>query len=136
MDQVREADPRLEAPTMVIEQWQAVLSERRVSAKEVIDAAVEQRQASFAGRPEFLHPDFREALLAVAGDGGAINGRRLGKWLSANQNRIINGMKIISDGVVSGITRWRLANHEVASTWKATNDDGYRHVQTVDYFSV
>jgi hypothetical protein len=96
MDQVREADPRLEAFNMVIEQWQAVLGQRRVSVKEVIDAAVEQRQASFAGRPEFLHPDFREALLVVAGDGGAINSRRLGKWLSANQNRIIDGMKIMA----------------------------------------
>jgi len=135
MEEVRGADPKLEALTMVIEQWQAVLGQRRVSVKEVIEAAVEQAPSLF-GRPEFRHPDFREALLAVAGDGGAINGRRLGKWLAANQNRIINGMKIISDGVVSGITRWRLANHEVTSTWKASNDDGYRHVQKVDHCSV
>ena len=38
-----------------------------------------------------MHPEFREALLAVAGHGGAINSRRLGKWLAANQKRIVEG---------------------------------------------
>jgi hypothetical protein len=108
MDEVRGADPKLDALTMVIEQWHAVLGERRVSAKEVIDAAVEQRSDGPFGRPAFVHPDFREALLVVAGDGGAISGRRLGRWLAASQNRIVGGMKIVADGVHTGIQRWRL----------------------------
>jgi hypothetical protein len=29
-----------------------------------------------------LNPNFREALLVVAGDGGFINSRRLGNWVS------------------------------------------------------
>jgi hypothetical protein len=77
--------------------------------KQVIDAAVEQKPG-FNPRTEFVHPDFREALLAVAGDHGVINGRRLGKWLSANQNRIVEGMKFVSDGIVTGIARWRLTS--------------------------
>ncbi|MGE3743604.1 MAG: PriCT-2 domain-containing protein [Geminicoccaceae bacterium] len=134
MEQIRDADPKLEALTMVIEQWQAVLGQRRVSVKEVIDAAVEQRHASFAGRPEFIHPDFREALLVVAGDGGAINGRRLGKWLSANQNRIIDGMKIMADGVLTGIMRWRLAIDQSASAWKMRGET-YQDFPMVDTVS-
>ena len=63
---------------------------------------------SFHGRADFINPEFREALLAVAGDGGAISGKRLGKWLSANQGRIVNTMRITPDGIVSGISRWRL----------------------------
>ncbi len=108
MDEVRGADPKLDALTMVIEQWHAVLGERRVSAKEVIDSAVEQRSDGPFGRSAFVHPDFREALLVVAGDGGAVSGRRLGRWLAANQNRIVGGMKIVTDGVLTGIQRWRL----------------------------
>jgi len=131
MDQVREADPRLEALTMVIEQWQAVLGQRRVSVKEVIDAVVEQRHASFVGRPEFIRPDFREALLVVAGDGGAINGRRLGKWLAANQNRIIDGMKIMADGFLVGIARWRLEIDSSATAWKI-GTGGFRDLPTGD----
>lgn len=40
---------------------------------------------------EFVNPEFREALLRVAGEGGAINGTRLGKWLSQHQNRVVAG---------------------------------------------
>lgn len=54
----------------------------------------------------------------VAGDGGAINSRRLGKWLSANQSRIIDGMKIMADGVLTGIARWRLAIDQDATAWR------------------
>lgn len=133
MEEVRGADPKLEALTMVIEQWQAVLGQRRVSVKEVIEAAVEQAPSLF-GRPEFRHPDFREALLVVAGDGGAINSRRLGKWLSANQNRIIDGMKIMADGVLTGIARWRLAIDQNATAWKI-GTGGFRDLPTGDRVS-
>lgn len=109
MDQVRGADPKLEALTMVIEQWLAVIGGARVSVKEAIDAAVEQRASGFS-RTEFIHPDFREALLSVAGEGGAVSGRRLGKWIAANQGRIVGGFKIVPAGVVAGLMRWRLAD--------------------------
>ena len=107
MDQIRGADPRLEALTAVVEQWHTHLGSRRVSVKEVIDIATDQRPGLY-GRGDFINPDFREALLAVAGDGGAISGRRLGKWLAANQGRIVNGMRILADGQHAGIIRWRL----------------------------
>ena len=57
---------------------------------------------------EFSHPDFREVLLTVAGDGGAINSRRLGKWLGANQGRIVSGCKILQDKLNAGTMTWRL----------------------------
>lgn len=107
MDSIRGADPKLEALTTVMEQWHTHVGSRRVSVKEVIDVATDQI-ASFHGRAEFINPDFREALLAVAGDGGAISGRRLGKWLAANQGRIVNGMRLTPDGQHAGVVRWRL----------------------------
>jgi hypothetical protein len=117
MEEVRSADPQQEARLSVAQQWHSVLGDRRVSVKQVIDAAVEI-EVGFNPRPEFLRPDFREALLAIAGDHGAINGRRLGKWLAGNQNRVVEGMKFISDGMVTGIARWRL----IASGDQVTND--------------
>ena len=107
MEQVRGADPKLEALTAVVEQWHAHVGSRRVSVKEVIDIATDQHTALY-GRGEFMRPDFREALLTVAGDGGAVSGKRLGKWLSANQGRVVNGMRILADGLYAGIMRWRL----------------------------
>jgi hypothetical protein len=117
MEEVRGADPKLEALTTVIEQWHTHLGNRRVSVKEVIDVATDQAPGLYT-RGEFINPEFREALLAVAGDGGAISGKRLGKWLSANQGRIVNAMRIVPDGIVSGISRWRLRenNGEVAGS--------------------
>ncbi len=57
---------------------------------------------------EFSHPDFREALLTVAGDGGVINSLRLGKWLGANCGRIVAGCRFLQDGLVAGTMTWRL----------------------------
>jgi hypothetical protein len=119
MDEVRNADPKLDALTMVIEQWQQIVGDRRVSAKQIIDTAVEQDGDHF-GRSSFVNPDFREALLVIAGDRGAVSGRRLGKWLAANQNRVIGGRKIVADGIVAGILRWRLASVDAPSGWQAT----------------
>ena len=131
MEEVRGADPKLEALTTVIEQWHTHLGSRRVSVKEVIDVATDQL-ASFHGRADFINPEFREALLAVAGDGGAISGKRLGKWLSANQGRIVNTMRITPDGIVSGISRWRLrgsCDEAAQSTPPASNIRPFPHHQ-------
>lgn len=78
MEGIRGADPKLEALTTVLEQWREVIGMDRVSVREIIKRATEQRQ-QFYGRSEFIHPELREALLRVAGEGGAINGGRLGK---------------------------------------------------------
>jgi hypothetical protein len=95
-----------------------------VSVKQAIDAAVEQRSGGAFGRPEFVNPEFREALLAVAGDGGAVSGRRLGKWIAGNQNRIVGGLKFMSAGIVAGLARWRLVDSEGRSVHSDTDADG------------
>lgn len=115
MEGMRGADPRLEALTTVLEQWREVIGEERVTVRQVIERATEQRPQLY-GRSEFIYPEFREALLGIAGEGGAINGGRLGKWIGAHQNRIAAGLKLVSSGVSAGRARWRLApaDHDVA----------------------
>ena len=109
MARVREQDPHREALAGVLDQWNAVLQTKRVSAKEVIDAATDfDIGDSLGDRRRFLHPEFREALLIVAGDSGNINSRRLGIWLGANNGKIINSLRIISDGISGGIARYRI----------------------------
>ncbi len=90
----REMDPKLDALTAVVTQWRQVVGDRAVSVRDVIETAVQQRTAMGTGsiqfpRMEFAYPDFREALLAVAGEGGVINSRRMGKWLAAVPSRIV-----------------------------------------------
>ena len=117
LDTARELDPRLEASFSILSQWQSAIGQKAVSVRDVIDQATQQITSlgqGFASSPrhEFSRPDFREALLVIAGDGGAINSKRLGKWLAAHQNRVIQGLSIQRDSISAGVQRWRLIQQE------------------------
>ncbi len=109
MEGMRDADPKQEALATVLEQWRSVIGDDRLTVRQLIDRATEQRPHGL-GRTEFLFPEFREALLAIAGDGGAINGGRLGKWIAAHQNRIVGGLRIVAAGVSAGRARWQVVD--------------------------
>ena len=89
------------------------------NVRDVIERATEQRPQLY-GRAEFVHPEFREALLRVAGEGGAINGRRLGKWIGGHQNRIVGGLRLINAGVSAGHTRWQLQTRGAGQPRRST----------------
>lgn len=109
MEKVRAADPKLEALATVMDQWATVIGGTRVSAREVIEIATsDTTETTPPYRRAFVYADFREALLVVAGDGGAINSKRLGKWLSAHADRIVRGRKLMADGGQQSAIRWRL----------------------------
>lgn len=112
MEKMRATDPRLGRLIAVISQWKAVIGFERVSVKGLIDKATAQTQATPDAHGnwnrEFLHPEFREALLTVAGDGNQVNSRKLGQWLGLNKNRLVSGIRVVSDGITDGIARWRL----------------------------
>ena len=107
MEGMRGADPKLEALTAALEEWRSVIGTDRVTVREIIERAAAQQTQLF-GKPEFVNPEFREALLRVAGEGGAINGTRLGKWLSQHQNRVVAGHRIIAAGTTGNRARWQL----------------------------
>ncbi|MBL6081584.1 hypothetical protein JMJ56_26695 [Belnapia sp. T18] len=120
MEGVRESDPKLDALLAVLEQWEEVIGRNTVSVRDVIDRATQQVTALGMGyRTEFRYPDFREALLAVAGEGGAVNSKRLGKWLASNQDRVVQSHRLIRVGVSGGIARWR-----IEAVTEASADDG------------
>ncbi|CAO3416505.1 hypothetical protein [Azospirillum argentinense] len=109
MEKVRAADPKLEALATVMDQWSTVIGSTRVSAREVIEiAASDTTETTPPYRRAFVYADFREALLVVAGDGGAINSKRLGKWLSAHADRIVGGRKLMAEHGHNNTARWRL----------------------------
>jgi hypothetical protein len=114
MEDARESDPKREALLTVLTQWHAVIGVEEVGVRDLIESATRmsggQSRLLAVPRPEYAEPDLREALLAVAGEGGAINSRRLGKWLAANQNRIIEGLSIVRGRMRTGVQLWRLAS--------------------------
>lgn len=101
MDEVRGSDPRRSELLAVLSAWDATIGSRPVTGKEIIDAAVP-------------HPEFRDALLSVAGAGGAINTARLGVWLRKVKGRIAGGLRIEAATMSGGINRWELRGGKAA----------------------
>jgi hypothetical protein len=112
MEKVRQNDPKLGAVVAVISQWADVVGyDVRVTTKDLIDYAVEKvENGGPYYKQDFTHPELRESLLIVAGDGGSINSRRLGLWLGSNENRLVQGCKIVRDGERGGVGVWKLTS--------------------------
>lgn len=110
MAQVRASDPKLEELTEILRHWKALVGQdNEVTVRALIDRATAHR-TGLAGEPhQFLQPDFREALLRVAGKGGAINGMRLGKWLGANKGRVVERVSIQPGTISEGSNTWKVA---------------------------
>ncbi|NGM24163.1 hypothetical protein G3576_29500 [Roseomonas stagni] len=116
MEELREEDPQLEAQITVLSHWASVIGSARTSTRAIIERATQPASTGavfgMGIRVEYLYPDFREALLAVAGDNGSVNGRRLGKWIKKHEDRIVQGMRIVRCGFLEGTMTWRLEQKE------------------------
>lgn len=106
MDKVRSRDPALEGLISVITQWQRAIGNDCVTVPEAIKRAEEM----FNG--DYVSPEFRDALLNVAGQRGEIKSRPLGKWLSSHQDRIVAGHRIEHHGTKQGIAIWAIRRME------------------------
>jgi hypothetical protein len=91
MERARAEDPRLQALKAVLHHWETAVGLRAVTVQELIEAAIDYPLPAGGidlNKRQFLHPEFRESLLVVAGEGGTINSRRLGKWLGSNKGKV------------------------------------------------
>lgn len=95
MAAVRDNDPQRGALQAVLAQWDMHIGPERVSTAQVIAKAV-------------LSSEFREALLEVAGAGGAINTRRLGVWLRTHRGKLVGSRFVDTAGVKEGTGQWCL----------------------------
>lgn len=96
METAREEDPELSAIRELFGQWQEHLHlSSGYTTNTIIKTACDRELAnSFNGPGEFKLAEFRDLLLRQAGDGGAVNSRRLGKWLSRIKGRVVAGCRI------------------------------------------
>lgn len=100
MDEIREEDPKLEQLRAVIIPWRRIFGERLVTVRDLINC---------------LDPNLKDALLAVAGEGDAVDAQKLGQWLRSNKRRRVEGVRIFRDDTRSGVALWRLVVPEGAS---------------------
>jgi hypothetical protein len=105
----------LEELVTVLTEWDAVISTERMSVAQIIKTATKSETTSFDGS-KYTNSALRDALLAVAGAGGDISAKRLGKWLTANKDRIVDGRLISKDstGGHAGVANWKLIKRKAA----------------------
>src|SRR5262249_24773607 len=116
MEHTRAQDPELERLRSVVHKWEVVIGIRPMTALEVIEIATKQTDTPVPDGKRFVNEAFREALLAVAGNGGSIDSRRLGTWLGAIKDRIIDGKKIALGKMSSGSNQWQLIGSAAAES--------------------
>ncbi len=107
MEEVRNSDPALAQLRIFMTAWRAIFPGEQVTGPMLIRKAMEQQRTP-DGTVEFVNEALREALLNVAGRGGAISSRALGIWLSSNKGRIVDGMRIEQNGERSHVAVWTL----------------------------
>lgn len=97
---LREQDPDLEAMRLMYMAWNEVFGERSVTVAEVINES--------ASVGQILNEELRDALHLVCAE--KPSGRRLGFWLRAHRERIIDGLQLHqagNDGHAK-VARWRV----------------------------
>ena len=90
MEAVREEAPELMAIRELFAQLPEHLADREWTTAELIKIACDR---PIPGQ-DFKHPELRELLLRVAGEGGLVSGKRLGKWLSKISGRVVDGFRL------------------------------------------
>ncbi len=110
MERTRKSDPKLLSLREILHGLYRIFGKRQLRAREIISSATALMPFAKSvgpGAEDYEHPDLREALLAVAGEGGAINSKRLGKWLAANRGRPVDGLRLMEVGDDrNGIKLW------------------------------
>jgi hypothetical protein len=104
---LRKADPARQDLHAVISQWREVIGDERVTTSDIIGKATEMRGGRF-GDDTLAYPEFRNALFTVGGRGGVLDAKVLGKWLIAQQNRIVDGASFVKIGTRKDVAVWAL----------------------------
>ncbi|MCJ2124046.1 hypothetical protein [Methylobacterium sp. J-077] len=97
METAREEDPELSAIRELFEHWRAhlILSDGYTTNSITKTACAKTATSSLDFNQQgFLFPEFRDLLLRQAGEGGVVNSRRFGKWLSRIKGRVVDGHRI------------------------------------------
>lgn len=104
---LRQQDPDLEAMRLLFESWRAAFPNGEATAAEVVAASL--TTLGFGETLMRTNPDLYDAMQMVCAE--KINSRRLGFWLRAHRDRIVDGMRLEQCGM-DGHTktaRWKVS---------------------------
>ena len=111
MEKAREDDPELTELRQVIGAWHYHFGDAPSTARSVADHAC-------GSDMESAHAGLRDALMAVAGERGGVNCKRLGRWLLKHEGRIVRikkddqtpgqELRFKRHGIIAGIVCWKV----------------------------
>jgi hypothetical protein len=85
----------------VLRTWQAAFADSVMLVREIV-----------AGAQNGQHDELKQALLMVAAkrdESNQIDSRRLGTWCASKANRIIDGLRLITDRKIRHAQGWRVS---------------------------
>lgn len=98
----RDDDPELIQIRDIVTQWENTIGKDSArTVKQVVEISNLRETSEFGDPAEYRSPEFREALMSVAGVRGEIDNKKLGNWIRSIEGRISNGMRIKRAGVDS-----------------------------------
>lgn len=99
---LRDQDPDLEAMRLLFASWNEVFGNDAKTAADVVAAGMEARPMT----SEYIHAELRDALQLVCSE--KPNARRLGYWLRAHRDRIVDGLTLRQAGADghAKVARW------------------------------
>jgi hypothetical protein len=114
MEKTREGDPKLSTLRTFLETGAFLFGDRAVTANDMVVIANERgrrldpedEDESVFEQKEDARTALLEALMSIAGE--RISTRSLGKWLAANEGRLVDGLKLKKVNVVHKIVRWQV----------------------------
>lgn len=117
MERAREDDPERAELREVMALWDAAFGASPLLLRDAVSEA-EQRVAGTdadgdptiygGGSGALRYSALADVLKRVSGGRVAIDGKRLGKWLSGQKGKIVGGRRFLIDGTTDGSNRWKL----------------------------
>jgi putative DNA primase/helicase len=102
MMSARAEDPVTATLAMIIAAWiDAIGKDHPITAQGLLEMAA---RVDLSGA--VAYPHLREAMLAIAADGKGFNVRRLGKWLSRMEKRVVDRHRIVKTGTRQNAVTW------------------------------
>ena len=109
MEVGRDDDPELAELRAVANLWAEHIGFAEALTVNSLCHRIEARVQDDLGNPMgYSLPELRDAILAVAGERGAINTRKLGKFFSRNLGKIVDGMRLQVAGKEHGVQKWKI----------------------------
>ncbi len=109
MEAAREDDPELGELREMVDAWVKSLgSNSAYTVRQVADEIAREYRTELGDHDQYVHPELREAVMRIAGDRGAVNTKRLGKWFLAREGRIVENhrFKRAAQQGHGGVVRW------------------------------